>query len=32
MAYAGEKGKMHWICSTPESSERREIFAMGLKL
>jgi len=31
MAYAGEKGKMHWICSTPESS-KREIFAMGLKL
>jgi len=32
MAYAGDKGKMHSICSTPELSERREIFAMGLKL
>jgi len=32
MTYAGDKGKMHSICSTPELSERREIFAMGLKL
>jgi len=31
-AYAGDKGKMHSICSTPEVSKRREIFAMGLKL
>jgi len=32
MAYAGDKCKMHSICSTPELSERKEIFAMGLKL
>jgi len=31
MAYAGDKGKMHSICSTLELLERREIFAMGLK-
>jgi len=31
-AYAGDTGKMHSVCSTPELSERREIFAMGLKL
>ena len=32
MACAGDKGTMHSICSTPELSERREMFAMGLKL
>jgi len=32
MPYAGDMGKMHSICSTPELSERRDIFAMGLKL
>ena len=32
MACAGGKGTMHSICSTPELSERREMFAMGLKL
>jgi len=31
-AYAGDKGKMHSICRTPELSARRELFAMGLKL
>jgi len=31
-AYAGDKAKMHSICSTPVVLERREIFAMGLKL
>jgi len=32
MACAGDKGKMHSICSTLELSERIEMFAVGLKL
>jgi len=32
MAYAGDKGTMHSICSTPVLSERREIFCDGLEM